>query len=106
MNGAVGYSTSTEIITLSDLPTISFCLDLDYRTKQFTYGNEVSVDLQLTERIETTVTLKEEESVSTVFGLEIHLSELRQAKSITDELSSYILKCYKVSFKTYCIYVI
>ena len=48
------------------------------------------------------MTIREEEFVSTLFGLKINLSPLRQAKSTTDEDYKGIgnIKCYKISVKS------
>ena len=43
------------------------------------------VELHVNERAENNVSLKEETLVSTLFGLQINLSQLKQAKSTSDE---------------------
>ena len=79
-SGATTYSEKQEPITLSDLPTIALCFD--FGNTSLIYGVNVSITATLIERQNGTVILLENRNVSTVLGVEMHLSRFQLLKSI------------------------
>ena len=90
-NGTTSFEVSQEPITLNDLPTFIICWNTFHYgwnssarkyyligfDNKYTYGLNLSIDLNVQETDSRTITLRENEYISTLFGLEFHLSEMR-----------------------------
>ena len=64
MNGSTSFSSTRNIVTLDDLPTIIFCLD-----KSFIYRKHLKIDVSVKEKKRKTVTLIIDENVSNFMAL-------------------------------------
>ena len=74
--GSTDYSTRTELLTLKDLPTLTFCFD------GYEYGSEdFMIKLKVIEKDQGTVTLVLDQKVATLYQLEFHFSELLMVES-------------------------
>ena len=87
-NGTTSFEVSQEPITLNDLPTFIICWNTFHYgwnssarkyyligfDNKYTYGLNLSIDLKVQETDSRTITLRENEYISTLFGLEFHLS--------------------------------
>ena len=73
LEGGTSHYSTTEPITLNDIPTLSICWMWKY--DRDIYGKHFFLDINL-QNISKSVTLKENESVKIWSGLEFHLSEL------------------------------
>ena len=89
-SGATTYSEKQEPITLSDLPTIALCFD--FGNTSLIYGVNVSITATLIERQNGTVILLENRNVSTVLGVEMHLSRFQLLRIKTKATLSKVLK--------------
>ena len=99
MSGITTFSVEHELLSLSDLPTITFCFENDFPLdwKQH-FKLDVSVeDGKKSKRYKLT----ENESIETLFGLEMRLNEFKQTSSIEFAYlsQSLYLACYKFSSK-------
>ena len=63
-------------ISLSDLPTLTFCWPISKVYSKVTYGTDFDIDVKMIEKEETTVKLLENKRVKAIHGVEIILSEL------------------------------
>ena len=85
--GATDYSTTQEPLTLSDMPSLTFCWRLwgepSYNHKPFpderglTYDKQFIIDMKVqSKNDQSVITLLEDTFIATQFGFEVHLSEL------------------------------
>ena len=98
------YSVTQQHITLRDLPTITICWNVDkYRDLGGTYGKDFSIDVRVVNKEnKKAVPLMENENVQTLFNLELHLREIRQAKK--PDMPCYTQgwserQCYQIASK-------
>ena len=103
LNGETSYSKKMASITLSDLPTISICLRTNWK-ENWIYSRDYMILVQIVENEYKNISLVENLSIPTLFGLKIHLSHV--AKSLTREKRSYEMdfgywpeRCYKLTFE-------
>ena len=79
MKGSSDYSVRHETISLLDLPTITVCWNLFGVLKNrgiVNYGQDFLIDVKIFERKTKTVTLKANRSVETLYGINIHMTEV------------------------------
>ena len=93
--GKRSYADSKEPISLIDLPAITICQH-PLKSKRLVYGQNVLIDARVWEKDEKKVRLQENRSVKTLFGLGLHLSELKPMW--TPKTSSRMqYQCYRIS---------
>ena len=97
--GSTSYSVSKQQISLKDLPTLIICWPVGEvygkNVSKEIYGEDFTIDVKVIEKQEKTVTLSEHESIPTILGLSIKLSEFIQTWKPPN--SPYTTQCYKMS---------
>ena len=117
LDKSTGYVSTKESLSLRNLPTLTFCWEVCRNHEQHCwppllpeqyYGKDFTVDLKImTEIGEKAVSLVEDAFVSTLLGLEVHLSQLHLRNkdapmACTAGYYPKVLKgkqCYKISSK-------
>ena len=78
LKGDTQYVHSLEPISLHDLPTITACILLAYGKNRLIYGKDFVWQVKIFEAQEKTITLLENQSVPSLFGINIELTEFLQ----------------------------
>ena len=81
LKGDTQYVHTLEPISLNDLPTITACMTLDYGENCLIYGKDFYWEVAISEKEKMITALKENQTVPSLFGLEIQLIELRQSST-------------------------
>ena len=98
------YALSQEPISLKDLPTVTICWRVTKYFKRGVYGKDITIDAKVHEEQERTGTLSLNQSVQSLFNIEISLSELfLREKSSLNHQCYYIAggarQCFKITSK-------
>ena len=79
IEGSTAFSKKHEMVTLGDLPTLTACwYHYEDPFTSYIYEQDLSINITVMEKEEKTVTLVQNQSVKTLYGLEFHLSEIAQ----------------------------
>ena len=97
MGGRTHYCDTLEPLTLIDLPTLAICLPPtefvyppEYKQNGYILGENINILAKLHEKDEQTVQLQINESVTTLYGLEIQTKLIQQTEHRK-------LPCFKIS---------
>ena len=71
LEGKTSYSVAEESITLKDLPTVTIC----WPYERMVYGKDLVIDTKVAAKEEETVTLAMNQSVHSLFEIDLHLNE-------------------------------
>ena len=86
MNGSSNYTAKQEPLSLQDLPALTICCTSDYGNPKLRYQTDFFVNLTVRGNEEASKELKEDEYVSTIFGLRLFFREIQQTMKVQQEL--------------------
>lgn len=105
LKGSTSHYSTTEPITLNDIPTLSICWKWKY--ERDIYGKDFYLDLKLQNNTKSVI-LIENDSVNVLSGLKLHLSELHHRCSMRQKCewmlgsrsrSNELYQCFKITPK-------
>ena len=104
LKGSTNYSLQNLEISLDDLPTVSLCVELrgkripntnpqKYDYERMLYGKAFTIDVKVIEHKNNTITLEEDTSIQTLYGIQVSLKEFRQTRNEK-------WQCYQIVMKS------
>ena len=80
LRGSTGFSVTEEPITLRDLPTLTFCWDIENGRDNLpvVYGEDFYVNATVPDHDKETITISENQGTQALFELQLQISELKQ----------------------------
>ena len=104
LKDGTSYAITQEPLSLDDLPTVTLCWRITKYIKWSVYEKDVTIDAKVFENQEKTVTLSLNQSVQSLYGIEMSLSELHLTEdSSLNHQCHYIdgplRQCFKITSK-------